>query len=54
MRGDIFFVGIVVASTTLLVLNAALPGGLIEGSRGILWAQTITFTSLLIDRLKRV
>ena len=41
MWGDIFFVGILVSLATLLVLDVALPD-LIEGSRGILWAQTIT------------
>ena len=43
----IFFVGIVSAAGTLLVLDASLPGGFIEGSGNLRYAQTMAFTTLV-------
>jgi P-type Ca2+ transporter type 2C len=43
----IFFVGVVSAAGTLLVLDASLPGGLIEGSGNMRYAQTMAFTTLV-------
>jgi magnesium-transporting ATPase (P-type) len=50
----IFFVGAVIAAGTLLVLDASLPGGLIEGSGGIRYAQTMAFTTLVLFQLFNV
>jgi Ca2+-transporting ATPase len=47
MWKGIFFVGVVMATGTLLVLDASLPGGLIEGSGNLLYAQTMAFTTLV-------
>jgi magnesium-transporting ATPase (P-type) len=50
----IFFVGAVMAAGTLLVLDAGLPGGLIEGSGGMRYAQTMAFTTLMLAQLFNV
>jgi Ca2+-transporting ATPase len=50
----IFFVGAVMAAGTLLVLDASLPGGLIEGSGTIAYAQTMAFTTLTMFQLFNV
>ena len=47
----IFFVGAVVAAGTLFVLDASLPGGLIEGSGSMRYAQTMAFTTLVMFQL---
>jgi hypothetical protein len=47
----IFFVGVVIAAGTLLVLDASLPGGLIEGSGTMRYAQTMAFTTLVFFQL---
>ena len=47
----IFFVGAIMAGGTLLVLDASLPGGLIEGSGNIRFAQTMAFTTLTMFQL---
>ena len=54
MWAGIFLVGIVMATGTLLVLDAALPGGLIEGSGDVAYAQTMTFTTLTMFQLFNV
>ncbi len=48
MWGGIFFVGTVMAAGTLLVLDASLPGGLIEGSGTVAYGQTMAFTTLVL------
>ena len=57
MWAGIFFVGAVMAAGTLLVLDASLPGGLIEGSGDLRYAQTMAFTTLThvpaVQRLQR-
>ena len=50
----IAFVGVVMASGTLLVLDASLPGGLIEGSGNLRYAQTMAFTTLMMFQLFNV
>ncbi|MBX6367723.1 MAG: cation-translocating P-type ATPase [Rhodospirillales bacterium] len=50
----IAFVGLVMAAGTLLVLDAALPGGLIEGSGETRYAQTMAFTTLVLFQLFNV
>jgi P-type Ca2+ transporter type 2C len=50
----IFFVGIVMATGTLLVLDACVPGGLIEGSGTLRYGQTMAFTTLTMFQLFNV
>ena len=47
MWRGIFFVGTIMAVGTVLVLDASLPGGLIEGSGDIRYAQTMAFTTIV-------
>ena len=54
MWRGIFFVGVVMAAGTLLVLDASLPGGLIEGSGNMRYAQTMAFTTLMLFQLFNV
>jgi Ca2+-transporting ATPase len=50
----IFFVGVVMAAGTLLVLDAGMPGGLIEGAGTLRYAQTMAFTTLVMFQLFNV
>jgi Ca2+-transporting ATPase len=50
----IFFCGAIMAAGTLFVLDAALPGGLIEGSGNLRHAQTMAFTTLVLFQLFNV
>ena len=50
----IIFIGMIMAIGTLLVLDAALPGGLIEGSGEMRYAQTMAFTTLVLFQLFNV
>ena len=54
MWRGIFFVGVVMAAATLLVLDAALPGGLVEGTGSVPYAQTMAFTTLMLAQLFNV
>jgi Ca2+-transporting ATPase len=54
MWGGIFFVGVIMAVGTLGVLDASLPGGLIEGAGDIQYAQKMAFTTLMIFQLFNV
>ena len=54
MWAGIFFVGVVMATGTLLVLDASLPGGLIEGTGAMRYAQTMAFTTLMMFQLFNV
>jgi Ca2+-transporting ATPase len=47
----IFFVGAIMAAGTLGILDACLPGGLIEGSGDLKYAQTMAFTTLMLCQL---
>jgi Ca2+-transporting ATPase len=51
MWAGIVFMGGVTAVGTLLVLDASLPGGLIEGAGDVRYAQTMAFTTLLFFSL---
>jgi Ca2+-transporting ATPase len=51
MWGGIVLVGAVMAAGTLLVVDASLPGGLIEGAGNMRYAQTMAFTTLLFFSL---
>ena len=50
----IFFVGVVMATGTLLVLDACVSGGLIEGSGTLRYGQTMAFTTLTMFQLFNV
>ena len=50
----IFFVATVMAAGTLFILDASLPGGLVEGSGDMRYAQTMTFTTLMMFQLFNV
>jgi Ca2+-transporting ATPase len=54
MWAGILLVGAVTAAGTLLVLDASLPGGLIEGHGDMRYAQTMAFTTLLFTSLYNV
>jgi Ca2+-transporting ATPase len=51
MRADLAIVGIVMAVGTLLVFDAALPGGFIEGTGALTYARTMAFTTLMLFQL---
>jgi Ca2+-transporting ATPase len=51
MWRGIFFVGVVTAGATLFVLDASLPGGFVEGTGDLRYAQTMAFTSLMLSQL---
>ncbi|SEO56288.1 cation-translocating P-type ATPase [Nitrosovibrio sp. Nv6] len=50
----ILLVGAIMAVGTLIVLDASLPGGFIEGSGSIGYAQTMAFTTLVLFNLFNV
>lgn len=54
MWAGIAFVGAVMAGGTLAVLDAALPGGLVEGSGSVRYGQTMAFTTLTLFQLFNV
>lgn len=54
MWRGIFLVGTVMAAGTLAVLDACLPGGLIEGSGDIDYGRTMAFTTLTLFQLFNV
>jgi Ca2+-transporting ATPase len=51
MWGGILFVGVVMAAGTLLVLDAGLPGGLIDRPGNMRYAQTLAFTTLMLFQI---
>jgi P-type Ca2+ transporter type 2C len=51
MWRGIFLVGIVMAVGTLLVLDASLPGGVIEGTGTMAYGHTMAFTTLVFFSL---
>ncbi len=51
MWAGIFFIGVIMAAGTLFVLDASLPGGFIEGAGTVRYAQTMTFTTLVLFSL---
>jgi Ca2+-transporting ATPase len=54
MWAGILFVGAIMATGTLLVLDASLPGGLIEGSGNLRYGQTMAFTTLMLFQMFNV
>jgi len=51
MWAGIVFVGVIMAAGTLLVLDASLPAGLLEGAGNMRYAQTMAFTTLVFFSL---
>ena len=51
MWSGILFVGVIIAAGTLIVLDASLSGGLIEGTGDLRYAQTMAFTTLVFFSL---
>jgi Ca2+-transporting ATPase len=51
MWGGIVYVGVIMAVGTLLVLDAALPGGFIEGTGDLPYAQSMAFTTLVLFQM---
>jgi Ca2+-transporting ATPase len=54
MWRGIFLIGAIMAAGTLLVLDAALPGGLVAGAGDMRYAQTMAFTTLMLFQLFNV
>ena len=54
MWRGIALVGVVMAAGTLLVLDAALPGGFVQGSGDMRYARTMAFTTLVLFQLFNV
>jgi len=54
MWGGILLVGVVMAVGTLYVLDAALPGGLVEGAGSLRYGQSMAFTTLMLFQLFNV
>jgi Ca2+-transporting ATPase len=54
MWRGIAFVGVVMAIGTLLVLDASLPGGFVEGTGNLRYAQTMAFTTLMLFQIVNV
>ena len=51
MWRGIVFVGVIMAAGTLFVLDASLPGGFVEGSGDLRYAQTMAFTTLMLFQI---
>ncbi|MEX0611443.1 MAG: cation-translocating P-type ATPase [Pirellulales bacterium] len=54
MWAGILFVGAIMATGALLVFDACLPGGLIEGTGDLRYAQTMAFTTLMMFQVFNV
>jgi len=54
MWWGIILVGVVMAAGTLFVLDASLPGGLINGSGSLRYARTMAFTTLVLSQMFNV
>jgi magnesium-transporting ATPase (P-type) len=51
MQLGVVFIGLVMACATLLTIDLQLPGGLVEGSAGLVQARTAGFTVLVLAQL---
>lgn len=54
MWRGIALVGAIMAAGTLFVLDASLPGGFVEGSGDLRYAQTMAFTTLMVFQIFNV
>jgi Ca2+-transporting ATPase len=54
MWRGIVLVGVIMAVGTLYVFDAALPGGFVEGTGDLRYAQTMAFTTLMLFQIVNV
>jgi Ca2+-transporting ATPase len=54
MWRGIVFIGVIMATGTLFVLDASLPGGFVDGSGDLRYAQTMAFTTLMLFQIFNV
>jgi Ca2+-transporting ATPase len=54
MWRGILFVGVIMAAGTLVVLDTSLPGGFVEGTGNLRYAQTMAFTTLMLFQMFNV
>src|SRR4029079_15750841 len=54
MWAGIVLIGIVMAASTLFVLDASMRGGLIDGQHDMPYGQTMSFTTLVFSQLFNV
>ena len=54
MWRGIAFVGVIMAVGTLFVLDASLPGGFVNGTGNLRYAQTMAFTTLMLFQIVNV
>jgi Ca2+-transporting ATPase len=54
MWRGIVFIGAIMAAGTLLVLDASLPGGFVEGTGSLAYGQTMAFTTLMLFQIFNV
>ncbi len=54
MWRGIVFVGVIMAVGTLFVLDASLPGGFVDGAGNLRYAQTMSFTTLMLFQIFNV
>jgi P-type Ca2+ transporter type 2C len=54
MWGGIVLIGVIMAVGTLYVLDASLPGGFVDGRGDLRYAQTMTFTTLMLFQMFNV
>ena len=54
MWGGIVVVGVIMAAGTLFILDASLPGGLVDGTGERRYAQTMAFTTLMLFQVFNV
>jgi Ca2+-transporting ATPase len=54
MWSGIVFVGLIMGVGTLLVVDGALPGGLIAGTGDVRYARTMAFTTLMMFQMFNV
>jgi Ca2+-transporting ATPase len=54
MWRGIVFVGVIMAVGTLFVLDASFPGGFVDGSGDLPYAQTMAFTTLMLFQIFNV
>jgi Ca2+-transporting ATPase len=54
MWRGIVLVGVIMAAGTLFVLDASLPGGFVQGSGTLPYAQTMAFTTLMLFQMFNV
>jgi P-type Ca2+ transporter type 2C len=54
MWSGIVFVGVIMATGTLFVLDASLPGGFVQGAGDLRYGQTMAFTTLMAFQIFNV